>query len=241
MFNLLRLFLVLTVCLSWQMVMGAPAPKVSVASSNTPEYTKGQVLTENTKIDLKKGDELTLVASFGKITEQRTFKGPYSDSKIVGLIKTIKEIIKPKRTGHKKSGKDVNSQTRERMMKNPNLLIATEDKHFCYNAKKPLKFWRPISQQKEVKVVITEKGARKKELRREIWKAETNTLGLSLGNLLKEDTSYFVDFKETSYLTRLYKMPSNFDSDTYKWMWMANKKCKRQADILISKKRVASQ
>jgi len=240
MFNLLRLFLVLTVCLSWQMVMGATAPKVSVAFSNTPEYTKGQVLTENTKIDLKKGDELTLQVASSSVVYQQTFKGPYSDSKLAGLIKTIKEIIKPKRSGGpKKSGKEVDSQTRERMMKNPNLLIATEDEHFCYNAKKHLKFWRPTSQ-KKINVVITEETTLAEAEQPEIWKAKENTLDLSVDKLPKGGTSYLVEFEGTKKSTSLHKMPNKFDSNTYKWMWMVKKGCERQADILISK-RVASQ
>ena len=242
MFNLLRLCLVLTVCLSWQMVMGATAP-ISVAFSNTPEYTKGQVLTESTKIDLKKGDELTLVASLDKKTQWFfTFDGPYSESKLAnnlgnqqdgngGIIKTITDIF-----GTERSGNHEFSNT----SKDPWLLVVSEDDTFCYDPNISLKFRRPTSQE-EMKVVITEMTTMV-ESPEIIWKVGKNTLDLSINKLPKGNgTTYLVEFGK-QYSANLYKIPENsLLSNTSKWVWMMSKGCERQADKLISKKRVASQ
>lgn len=249
MFNLLRLFLVITVCLSWQMV-GATAPKVSVASSNTPKYTKGQVLTENTKIDLKKGDKLTLQVASSSVVYQQTFDGPYSESKLVknqsdkkdgsgGIIKTITGIFG---TDRKRAKGIVDSK-----FKDPWLLVVSEDNIFCYDPNIPLKFLRDTLQ-KKIEVVMTDM-TNLTGLPKQDWDTKDDIFYLSvdkLSKILNKDTSEilvkFLGKKGEKYLANLYKIPEDgLISNTSKWVWMMDNKCERQADKLIPKKRVASQ
>ncbi|MDM8564030.1 hypothetical protein QUF74_00080 [Candidatus Halobeggiatoa sp. HSG11] len=224
MFNSLKLFLILSIWISSQMVMGDVTFKV--VSSNLPEeYPIGKMLTEKTEINLKLGDKIQVEITKGNKKVIYTFDGPYdadkkTDKKSDGLIKTIREIFGNKRP----------IIAKYEQLKNSELLVVSEDSNFCYASDAPLKLWRPDAKTK-IEVSINETTLK--------WDAKQDMLEISVDKLPTTGNIHLAKIikssstKKSPLFIKLHKMPTKLISNTSKGKWMLGKNCVRQAKIIF--------
>ncbi|RKZ84986.1 MAG: hypothetical protein DRR19_16980 [Candidatus Parabeggiatoa sp. nov. 1] len=231
-----------------------------VYSSNTSKYQQGFSLTEKTKIELNNGEYLTLKAQSGKTFR---LEGPYMDSPekqdmltvilayfvasaeacncaanpttLSCIAECITSPIIPKadesdsRTtdsvvnglrnfirerffkGAASSDLRLQKSNTDRLkaLKNPWLLLAPLDKHFCSRPNEPLTIWRPEVFKDKLVVLPAEPTAGQS--------ASATDL-------------------EQKFVVTLHTMPDDktLPSNTYKAVWMVEKGCYRQAELLLS-------
>jgi hypothetical protein len=94
-------------------------------------------------------------------------------------------------------------------LKNPWLLIAPLDKHFCSRPNKPLRIWQPDVFKDKLVVLPAEPTARQQSAATDL---------------------------EQKFVVTLHTMPDEeaLPSNTYKAVWMVEKGCYRQAELLLS-------
>jgi hypothetical protein len=232
-----------------------------VIKSNTPKYLQGDTLSKKAKIKLDKGEFLALKAPNRSQTFR--IEGPYEDTKAGGnckkdtLVETLKCIVTAAETkceidsltGILKciTGPTIIPRTETETSKDrqlvkelwgfvqrhiftqmapakisqkshtkrievpaePWVLVASLDKNFCYPSNKPLTIWQPDSLAD--KLVLFARSTDKQP----ITKGVTD-----LDNI---------------FIITLHPMPDDktFPSNTYKVVWMAEKGCYRQAQLLL--------
>lgn len=240
----------------------AMAEKFEVISSNTLKYRPGFMLTENHKVRLNAGEQFILKAP-NSIHPFR-IEGPYMESKagtnckrdtLIGILtcivanskpkcdpNTVKgvlkciikpiipnteserspdslmndlwSIIKPRLFNEilpPSSSSEKQSKTDKITVPNdPWLLVAPSDQDFCYRPDKPLTIWRP-----------------------DILMGQ---LILLTGPSDDQASSKAPTGLEDLLVITLHAMPDDntLPSNTYKAVWMAEKGCYRQAQLLLS-------
>ncbi|MDM8559313.1 hypothetical protein [Candidatus Parabeggiatoa sp. HSG14] len=225
MLKLQKLLVILAVGLFSQTALAETFTVVSGSS----QYKKGQVLSGKTKIKLKAGEKLVIKTVRTDKEYRYILKGPYSeDSKEKGLLETIIEIIKPQKGG---AANQANEQ-----VKNPWLLIVSQDYNFCYHTNDSIKFWRAKAP-KDAEITI--EGITTDKPFEEFWEADNHDFEVDVNKLpkVKKGGIYLAKIEGTFPIT-LHKMPSSLSSDTYKANWMFQKGCKRQGMLLLKEEKL---
>jgi len=222
MFNLLRFLLIITISTGSQLVIGVESLDIRLGSAYG-KYSVGDKLPK--KIEINKGDKLVVEVTKDKQTFQYTLPGPFN-----GVVETLDGIFG--------DGKDGESRGDSIDMKRLWQLPVYKGQVFCYasnSASEPLKFERSKTAE-EIEVAIYE-GDNLDPLHKLDWKSGESILSLSTTNIKWEKTTYSVDFDEKQ-LIDVHVNISGFKSETDKGLWMYQKGCSQQADVLLEKKEI---
>lgn len=200
--------------------------KFTVVNPNSSQYPLGHQFTENDYIRLKKNEKLTLKTVHKGKKYQYTVLGPYSEDKSKddddsgegGLIEIIKELVKPRRGG------GIEAQMRKRL-KEPWLLVVSQDDNFCYRTGTPIQLWRADSS-RDVNLTITEEENWESESR--FWPANQDIFPLSIDT---QSSSYLVSIGKI-HSTTLHPIPDGL-SYMEQAVWASQKGCERQTRLLL--------
>jgi hypothetical protein len=193
------------------------ADDILIVASTSPLYQEGQRLTPKTTLQLKKGEAISFRAHQNE--EIYTQTGPYVEEPNADTSTLLEKIITL-----------VSLRSTEKSNAQLNEIDILQDNAFCFNPREKIVLWRPHTTQTQT---LSLKNKQTGQIATQNWLAEEATLTWSSDLPITDNGQYLVKLGEQFSKLSFYQLPDDL-APTYQANWMLDKKCVRQAKLLLN-------
>lgn len=223
----------------WLFINASYAADMVVLRSNAPQFTTGQVLGQQTTIQLTSQQYLTVVFGSGQVrTASAPFDGQLSDplphlaspQHVTQLAVALQKVVYETRA--RRSPPD---QPDDIWAVN----VLNTDRHYCVAATQPVILWRPSQEsQRASRVYIKHKASG--DATKIMWPAKQTKLRwphdfpVLYGDTYTLENKNFRGYASFKKLV-LHELPNNLPSMSHKIVWMVGRGCIPQANMLMAR------
>lgn len=194
------------------------ADDILIVASTSPLYEKGQQLKPKTALQLKAGESI----SFRTLQNEEIYtqKGPYVEpiDQNADTSTLLEKIITL-----------VSLRSMEKTAAQLNQIDVLQDNAFCFEKGEKVVLWRPHVEQTQTLLL---KNKQTEQIVKEDWLAGEHTLPFAFD--LQDEQHYLVELSGKFSKLSLYQLPTDLIV-TYQANWLLEKKCIRQAKLLLVK------
>jgi len=193
------------------------ANDIIIVASTSPLYQEGQRLTPKTTLQLKKGETISFRAHQNE--EIYTQTGPYIEEPNVDTSTLLEKIITL-----------VSLRSTEKSNAQLNEIDVLQDNAFCFDMEEKIVLWRSHTTQTQT---LSLKNKQTGQIATQNWLAEEATLTWPSELSITDGGQYLIKLEEQFTKLSFYQLPDDL-APTYQANWMLDRKCVRQAKLLLN-------
>jgi len=193
------------------------ADDILIVASTSPLYQEGQRLAPKTTLQLEEGESISFRARQNE--EVYTQTGPYVEEPSANTSTLLEKIIT---LVSLRSTENSNAQLNE--------IDVVQDNAFCFSNAAKITLWRSYTEQTQT---LSLKNKQTGQIVIQNWLAEQAVLTWPTEMVVTDGGHYLVKLGEQFSKLSLNQLPEHL-TETYHANWMLEKKCIRQAKLLLS-------